>query len=155
MGVGEDGMPLMVTAGATRERGVENRPGGAAAGRGDTCKYTSAAADKAGEGGRHGSKRERAASRRENPAGKSYGVGGGGEGGAAYGVATELFGVRGDGGVCKAYGVTENPGGYRQGVGWGVQLPQGIDSSGVDALSWGDENPGVDTAGKGVTGEGG
>ena len=55
----------------------------------------------------------------------------------------------------EASRVEENPRGYYQGVGWGVQLPQGIDSSGVDALSWGDENPGVDTAGKGVTGEGG
>ena len=46
---------------------------------GNTWVFTSEAADKVGEGGRHGAipgERERVSGRRENPAGKSSGVGG-------------------------------------------------------------------------------
>ena len=32
-------------------------------------------------------------------------------------------------------------------------MPQGIDTPGVEALTWGDETPGVDTEGNGVMGE--
>ena len=82
-------------------------------------------------------------------------MGGGGEGRDAYGVASDPYEVGGDRGGHEAYGVTENPGGDLQGVGGGVKLPQGIDTPGVEALPWGDENPGVDTKGDGVTGENG
>ena len=49
----------------------------------------------------------------------------------------------------------KTPGGDRQGVRGGVELPQGIETPRVDELSWGDETPGVATKGKGVTGEDG
>ena len=157
MGAGEAGRPLTATVGATEERGADGRPGGAAAGRDDTGKATSAAADKAGAGGRHGAKieaRERVAGRQENPAGESYGVGGGRKGREAYRVATKPSRVRVNGGGREAYGVAENPGGDRQGVGGGVESPQVIDYPGVDALPQGDETPGVATAGEGAPGEG-
>ena len=158
MGAGGAGRPLTATAGDTEERGADGRPWGAAAGMGDTGQATSAAANKAGAGGRHGEKtatRERVASRRENLAGNSYGVGGVGEGREAYGVATEPSQVRGDRGGREAYGVMENPGGDHQGVGGGVESPQGINTPGVDALPQGDETPGVATMGNGVPGESG
>ena len=49
--------------------------------------------------------------------------------------------------------MAENPRGYHQGVGGGVELPQGIGTPGVEALPWGDETPGVATEGDGVMGE--
>ena len=158
MGVGYARRPLTATAGATRERGVDSRPGGAAAGRGDTCEATSAAADEAGAGGRHGAKtaaRERVAGRRENPSGESYIVGVVEEGHEACGVATEPSGVRGDRGGREAYGVADHLGGYHQGVRGGIESPQGINNPGVDVLPRGDETSGLDTAGEGVLGEGG
>ena len=70
-------------------------------------------------------------------------------------MATEPYGVRGDGGGREAYGVAENSGGNRQGVQGGVESPQGIDTPGVAELPRGDETPGVTTAGEGVPGEDG
>ena len=72
------GQALTETARESEGSGAETAPGGAAAGRGDTWDVTSEGADKAGSGGRHGAKqrvRERVAGRRENPDGKSSGVG--------------------------------------------------------------------------------
>ena len=158
MGAGEARSPLTEMAGSTEEYEADGIPGGAAAGGGDTSKATYAAADEEGSGGCHGEKtvaRERVSGRRENPSCKSYGVGGGGEGHEAYGVATETSGVREDGEGREAYGVAENPGGDRQGVGGGVESPQGIDTPGVDALPRGDETPGVTAPGERVPGEGG
>ena len=79
LGAGEAGRPLTATVGATEESGADGRPGGAAAGGGDAGEAISTAADKAGAGDRHGANtvaRDRISGRRENPAGKSYGVGG-------------------------------------------------------------------------------
>ena len=140
----------MAKVGESEESGANSKPGGAAVSGGDTGNSTSAAAYEAGAGGRHGARttaRERVAGWRENMAGKYYGVGGGGEICEASGVASKTYGVRGDGGGRKAYGVAENPGGDRQGVGGGVESPQGINTPGVDALPRGDETPGVATKG--------
>ena len=66
------------------------------AGGGDTGKASSAAADKAGVGGRHGAKLEqrgRFAGWREHPAGESLGVRGDDGGREASGVAHESSGV--------------------------------------------------------------
>ena len=49
-------------------------------------------------------------------------------------MASEPSGVRGDGGGREAYGVADNPRGDSQGLGGGVESPQGIDTPGVDAL---------------------
>ena len=70
-------------------------------------------------------------------------------------MATNPSGVRGDGGGREAYGVAENPGGERHGVGGGVKSLQGIITPGVDVLSWRDKTPGVATTSKGVPEEGG
>ena len=115
-------------------KGVQRPEGG------NTGDNTSAANNEAGAGGRHGARtaaRERVAGRREQLAGESYEVLGGGEGFKAYRVLSETLGVRGDGGGREAYGVAENPGGNRQGVQGGVKSPQGIDTPGVDALPQG------------------
>ena len=48
--------------------------------------------------------------------------------------------------------VAENPGGYCQGVGGGVQLPGGINTPGVEELPVGDENSGVTPKGDRVPG---
>ena len=56
MGVGEIVRPLAATAGDMGERGANGRPRDAEAGRGDTCKATSVAANRAGAGSRHGAK---------------------------------------------------------------------------------------------------
>ena len=63
------------------------------------------------------------------------------------------MGVGGEKWGHEASRVEENPRGYYQGVGWGVQLPQSIDTPGVTELSWGDKNPRVTTEGEGVPGE--
>ena len=68
-------------------------------------------------------------------------------------LRSDPSGVGGDGGSCKAYRVTENSGGGRQGVGEGDEYPQGIDTPGVEALPPGNETPIVDTEGNGVMGE--
>ena len=122
MEAGEARQPLTATAGDVEESRVDGGPGSAAAGRGVTREATSAAADEAGAGGRHGAKtaaRERVAGWWENPAGESYGVGGRGKGREVYGVATKPSGVRGYGGGREAYRVAENPRGDRQGLGGG------------------------------------
>ena len=88
---------------------------------------TSADADEAGAGGRHGSipgVRERVSVQQENPAGDSSRLGGR-EGGYE---ASEL---------------AENLGGNHQGVGGRVKSPQGIDTPGVEELPRGDETSGV------------
>ena len=88
--------------------------GGAGAGGGNTGDATCTDADETGAGDRHGERtatRERVAGQQENPLVESYGVGGGGEGHKAYGVASKPSGVGGDGGGHEAYGVAENPGG--------------------------------------------
>ena len=63
--------------------------------------------------------------------------------------------MRDKGGGCEAYIVAGNPRGYRQGVGGGVESPQGIDTPEVDGFPWGDKTPGVATKSKGVTREDG
>ena len=71
----------MATSEESEGSGAEDDPGVAADGRGATATST----NKAGAGGRHGARsgeRERVASRQENPAGESSGVGGKGGGGA-------------------------------------------------------------------------
>ena len=81
-------------------------------GRGATSDATSAAADKVGAGGRHGARprvEDKVASRQENPAGKSSGVGGKGGSRETYRVASKPSGVSGEGGSCEAYGVVETP----------------------------------------------
>ena len=55
----------------------------------------------------------------------------------------------------KASGVAENPGRGHQGVGGGIESPQGINTPGVRELLQGDKTPGVATEGEGVTGEDG
>ena len=72
MGTGEDRRPLTAMTVDSEESGGDGRPGGTAAGGGDTSEATSAAADEAGSGGRHGAKtsaRERVAGSQENRAG--------------------------------------------------------------------------------------
>ena len=158
MGAGEDGRPLTAKAGESEEISADGEPGGTAAGRGDTGDATSATADEAGSGGHHWARtatRERVAGRQENPDGESYEVGGGGEVRETYRVASKPSGVRGDGGGSEAYGVAEKSRRDHQGVGGGVESPQGIDTPAVDALPWGDETPGVATEDEGVTGEDG
>ena len=44
----------------------------------------------------------------------------------------------------------ENSQGSHQGVGGGIESPQGNGTPGVTELPWGDENPGVTTAGAGA-----
>ena len=53
--------------------------------------------------------------------------------------------------------MAENPrvGGWRQGVGGGVELPQGTNNPGVNVLPPEDETPRVDTKGNGVMWEDG
>ena len=89
-----------------------------------------------GAGGCHEAEkrgRERVASRRENPAGESSGVG---------------IRERGP----EASGVAENPGRDRQGVGGGVKLPRGINTPGVEELPRGDKTYGVTPEGDRVPG---
>ena len=128
------------------------------AGGGNTGKAISAAANKAGAGGRHEARpylRERIAGRRENPVGKSSGVQGDEGGREASGVIHESLGVGDKVGSREASGVAENPRGYCQEVGEGVELPQGIDTPGVAELSQGEETPVVTTEGEGVPEEDG
>ena len=70
-------------------------------------------------------------------------------------MESEPSGVGQDGGGREAYGVVENSGGGHQGVGGVVELPQVIDTPGVEALPWGDKTPGVGTEGDVVTREDG
>ena len=77
------------------------------------------------------------------------------EGCEAFEVAIEPSGVGGDRRGREAYKVAGNPGGDREGVGGGVESPQGIDTPRVDALTWGDKTPEVDTKGNGVMREDG
>ena len=60
-----------------------------------------------------------------------------------------------EGGGRKASGVAENPQGSRQGVGGGVESPQGTNTPGVTELPRGGETPGVTTAGEGAPREDG
>ena len=92
--------------------------------------------DGAGEGGHHGAEnreKEGVAGRRDNPSGYPSGVG-----------ETE--------GGSKASIVDLNPGGGRQGVGGGVELPQVIDTPGVEELPQGEETSGVTLEGGVVLG---
>ena len=114
--MGEVGQALTETAEELKGSGVEDRPGGAAADGGDTWEVTSEDTDTAGAGGCRGAEkmgRERVSGRRENPAGEAYGVG-----------------IR-EGGT-EASRVAENPGGYRQGVGRGVEFPRDMNTPGVE-----------------------
>ena len=141
MGEGEARRQPTATARGSEENGTDDKKVGTSAVGGNTRNATSAAADKAGAGGRHGARtaaRERDASWWEKSASKPYGVGGGGGGCEIYVVAREPFGVGGDGGGRKAYRVAENPGGDRQGVGGEVESPQGINTPRVDAVHRGD-----------------
>ena len=49
------------------------------------------------------------------------------------------WGAVGD--VREASGVAEHPGGDCQGLGWGVELPRGIDTPRVDEFSGGTKSP--------------
>ena len=71
---------------------------------------------------------------------------GGNEGGhGTYGVAGKSSGVEGKEGGRESYGVAENHGEDRQGVGGGVELPQGIDTPGVNKFPRGDRTSRVAT----------
>ena len=146
------------TTWGTQESSAGELTGGTAASGIKTRKAASASADKAGSGGRHGERsgvRERVVGRRENPARESSGVGGDEGVRKAYGVASEPSGVGGKEGGRKAHIVAENHGGDRQGVRGGVELPQGIDTPGVDEFPRWNKNPGVSAEGEGVTREDG
>ena len=142
----------------TKESGAEELTGGTAAGGREIGKAISASEDEAGAGGRHGARskvRDRVAGQQKNIAGNSSEVGGEEGGRAAYIVAGEPSGVGDEEGGRKSYGVTENLGGDSQGVQGGFELPQGIDTPGLDKFPWGDKTPGVASKGEGVTGEDG
>ena len=127
---------LTATSCESEGSGVEEIPGGAAAGGGDTWDIPTKDADATGAGSHHGEKkrgRERVASRRENPSGDYSGVG-----------------IRE--GAPKDSGVTENPGGDRNGVGGGVELPRGIDTPRVEEFPWEGETTKVTPEGDGVRG---
>ena len=80
----------------------------------------------------------------------------GGDGGRkASGEAHESSGVGDEEGAREASGVAENPQGSRQGVGGGVNLPQGTSTPKVAELPRGDKTPRVTTAGEGEPGEDG
>ena len=131
-----------------QDSGAGGLPGYAAAGRGDTRKATSAAADKAGVGGRHGKRpgvRGRIAGQQETRLASPQEWGGNTGGHEASGVAHGYLGVGGEEGGHEASRVAENPGGDRQGVHGGVKSPQGINTHGVVELPWGDETPRVTT----------
>ena len=71
-------MMLTVMEKKSEGSGMEDGPGGAAAGRGSSSDATSKNVDSAEAGGHHGAEkrdRDRVARRRENPARASYGVG--------------------------------------------------------------------------------
>ena len=70
-------------------------------------------------------------------------------------MAHKSSGVGDEEGGREASGVAENPRGYCQGVGGGVESPQGIDTPGVAEFTRGDETPRATTAGEGVPGEDG
>ena len=143
--------------GGTKECGAGGHSGDEADGGGNTRKVTSTAANKAGAGGTHGAKTELRGgvkSRQENRADNYLGVRGnkGGAQGLRSGPRVLGSGGQGGGGG-EASGVAENLQGYRQGVGGGVESPQGIDAPVVAELPWGDKTPRVTTAGEGVSGE--
>ena len=70
----------------------------------------------------------------------------------ASGVAHESPGVEEEEEGRKASVVAENPRGGAQGVGEGVELPQGANTPGVDEEPWGDKFPGGPTAAEGGPG---
>ena len=78
---------------------------------------------------------------------KTSGVRGDDRGREASGVAHESPGVRGKEGVREASRGAETPRGSRQGVGGGVELPQGKDTAGVAELPQGGETSRVNIAG--------
>ena len=124
---------------------------------GETRKATSAAADEAGAGGRHGSRpgmRDRIYGQQENTSSKSSEVGGKEGWHEAYGVVSESSGVGGEEGGRKSYIVAENLGGDLQGVRGEVESSQGIDTPGVDEFPWGDETPHSCHQGRGSDGGG-
>ena len=59
----------------------------------------------------------------------------------ASGVTHQSSGMGGEEGGCEASEVVENPRGSRQGVGGGIELPQGNNTPGVAELPWGDKTP--------------
>ena len=153
-----DSEPRTETAGGTPESSADRRLGDAMAGGVNTRKASSAATGKVGAGGRHAARPEqrgRLAGRQENPASESSEVRGDDSGREAFVVAHKSPGVGEEEGGSKASRVVENPRGYRQGVGGGVESPQGTDTPGVADFPRGDETPGVTTAGEGVPGEDG
>ena len=116
----------------------------AMAGGGDTRKYSSAAANKAGARDHHGAsptQKGQKEGRQENKGGKTLGVRGNDRGREASEVAHESPGVGEKEGGRDASGVAENPRGSRHGVGGGVESPQGTNTPGVAELSWGDNPP--------------
>ena len=124
-GAGEISKMWTAMARVPQGSGAGPLPGGTAAGKSNTREVTSAGADEAGEGVRHGARpgvRERVAGRWENLSGESSDVGDR-EGGH------------------EASGVAENPEGDRQGVGGGVKSPQGIEKPGVEEFPQGEIPP--------------
>ena len=104
------------------------------AGRGDTGKASSAATNKARAQGIHGARpenRERSGGRQENQARETLGVRGDNRGREASRVFQESSVVGDKEGGSKASGVAENPQVSRQGVGGGVDSPQGTNTPGV------------------------
>ena len=109
-------------------------PGEAMAGRGNIGKAPFAAANKSGAWGRHGARpvqRGRYGGKQENQAGETSGVRGEDEGCEASRLAHESPGVGDEEGSRETSGGAENPRGSHQGVGGGVELPQGTNTPGV------------------------
>ena len=120
-------------------------------GRGDTRKSPSAAADKAGARVPHGvrsAQRGGQGGRQEKRAGETSGVRGNDGCREASGMANKSPGVGGEEGGNEDSRVAKSPRGSRQGVGRGVELPQGNDTPGVTELPRGDKTPGVNTVGE-------
>ena len=143
-GVGWDGEPWTATAGTTRRSGTNGCSDDAMAGGGKSGKASSTAANKAGASGRHGArpvKRGRVAGWRENSASKSLGVRGDDRGREVSGVAHDTSVVGYEEGGRKAFEVEKNPQGSRQGVGGGVESPQGTNTPGVAEVPRGKNTP--------------
>ena len=100
-----------------------------------------------GEAGKQGE----AGGRWENRARETSGVLGDNGGHEAFGVDHESPGVGDEEGGREASGVAENPRGSRQGVGGGIELPQGTDTLRVSELPRVEKTPRVTTMGTGIT----
>ena len=128
----------------TQERGAELLHGEVQASGGETGKSPPAAANEEGTRGRHGARpaqRGRQGGRRKNQVGNTLGVWDNSGGREASGVDHKSPKVRDKEGGREASEVTENPRGSHQGVGRGVELPQGNNTPGVTEFPRGMKPP--------------